>query len=115
MVSTGSLTVERGTVGDALPPGRPAPADRRRGWCHRPGVGLAALVVRPPDAPVEPSQLEPGPPELLPRAERVVLGAVPFSAGVLATLGPDGKCQGRVPLHPPELKTTQTPGTSTHQ
>lgn len=115
MVSTGSLTVERGAVGDALPPGRPAPVDRRRGRRHRPGVGLAALVVGPPDAPVEPPELEPGPPELLPRAERVVVGAVPFSTGVLATLRPDGECQGRVPLHPPELKTTQTPGTSTRQ
>jgi hypothetical protein len=71
------LSVERGAVGDALPPGRPAPVDRRRPRRQRPVVGLAALVVPPPDVQ---------PPQLL-GVERVV-GAGPVVAGALR---PDGE------------------------
>jgi hypothetical protein len=88
-------------VGDALPPGRPAPVDRRRARRHRPVVGPAALVVRPPDArPVVAAELQP--PGLL-GAERIV-GAGPIVAGALR---PDGEGQARVPLHPSQLKTTR--------
>lgn len=97
-----SLTVERRTVRDALPPGRPAPVHRRCRRRDRPGVRPASFVVGPPDPPVEAAELEPGPPDL-PGAERVI-GAVAIAAGVLATLRPDGERQGRVPLHSPELK-----------
>jgi hypothetical protein len=92
------LSVERGAVGDALHPGRPAPVDRQRPRRQRPVVGLAALVVPPPDAhPVEAAELQP--PRFL-GAERVV-GAGPVVAGALR---PDGEAQARVPLHPSQLK-----------
>ena len=99
------LTVERGAVGDALPPGRPAPVDRRRPRRHRPVVTLAALVLRPSDArPVEAAELQP--PGFL-GAERVV-GAGRVVAGARAALRPDGEGQARVPLHPSQLKITKS-------
>ena len=99
------LTVERGAVGDALPPGRPAPVDRRRPRRDRPPVvGPAAFVVEPPDAwPVEAAEVEPGRPPGLLGAERVV-GAGAVVAGALPALRPDGERQARVPLHPSQLK-----------
>jgi len=86
-------------VGDALPPGRPAPVHRRR------DVGPATLVVGPPDArPLEAAEVEPAghPPGLL-GAERVVVGAGPVVAGALPALRPYGERQARVPLHPSKL------------
>lgn len=100
------LTVEGCTVGDALPPRRPAPADRRRGRRDRRRVGLAALVVGPPDhAPVEPAELIVAgrrPPRLL-GAEGVVVRAGAAVAGVLPALRPDGECQAWVPPHSSQL------------
>ena len=114
------LTVERGAVGDALPPGRPAPVDRRRSRRDRPPVvGPAAFVVGPPDArPVEAAEVEPGRPPGLLGAERVV-GAGAVVAGALPALRPDGERQARVPLHPSQLKMKQTThhtaGTAIHR
>lgn len=99
-------------MGDALPPGRPAPVDRRRARRDRPPVvGPAAFVVGPPDPrPVEAAEVEPGHPPGLLGAERVV-GAGPVVAGALPTLRPNGERQTRVPLHPSQLKITHTAGT----
>ena len=114
------LTVERGAVRDALPPGRPAPVDRRRPRRDRPPVvGPAAFVVGPPDArPVEAAEVEPGRPPGLLGAERVV-GAGAVVAGALPALRPDGERQARVPLHPSQLKMKQTThhtaGTAIHR
>jgi hypothetical protein len=97
-------------VGDALPPGRPAPVDRRRPRRDGPPVvGPAAFVVGPADArPVEAAEVEPGrrPPGLL-GAERVV-GAGAVVAGALPALRPDGERQARVPLHPSQLRMKTT-------
>jgi len=90
-------------VGDALPPGRPAPVHRRRSGREGPVVGPATLVVGPPDArPLEAAEVEPGHPPGLLGAERVV-GAGPVVAGALPALRPYGERQARVPLHPSKL------------
>lgn len=93
-------------MGDALPPGRPAPVDRRCPRRDEPVVGPAALVVGPPDAarPLEAAEVEPGHPPWLLGAERVVGAGAAVVAGSLPAFRPYGERQARVPLHPSQLE-----------